>query len=142
MRGKLVLNNPESMSVRSLRITLTGTRKVSYGNTPFYEQDRFYELYHQIPKTARKVFVRCFACEGLRLMIAYLGWASVLCATSEDERPLHDRMLILCKQMAFDQHRKPAAYHPKDQLPRRRTPSISRRHRQQDQSAQTQCWIP
>ncbi|RII12598.1 hypothetical protein CUC08_Gglean004715 [Alternaria sp. MG1] len=30
LRGKLVLNNPESMSVRSLRITLTGTRKVSW----------------------------------------------------------------------------------------------------------------
>ncbi|USP79436.1 hypothetical protein yc1106_06710 [Curvularia clavata] len=30
LKGKLVLNNPESMSVRSLRITLTGTRKVSW----------------------------------------------------------------------------------------------------------------
>ncbi|EUC31103.1 hypothetical protein COCCADRAFT_6941 [Bipolaris zeicola 26-R-13] len=30
LKGKLILNNPESMSVRSLRITLTGTRKVSW----------------------------------------------------------------------------------------------------------------
>lgn len=33
LRGKLVLTNPESISVRSVRITLTGTRKVSYANT-------------------------------------------------------------------------------------------------------------
>lgn len=30
LKGKLVLNNPESISVRSVRITLTATRKVSY----------------------------------------------------------------------------------------------------------------
>ncbi|KAF2847508.1 carbon catabolite repression protein-like protein cred [Plenodomus tracheiphilus IPT5] len=30
LKGKLVLNNPESISVRSIRITLTGTRKVSW----------------------------------------------------------------------------------------------------------------
>ncbi|KAF2027114.1 carbon catabolite repression protein cred [Setomelanomma holmii] len=30
LRGKLVLTNPESISVRSVRITLTGTRKVSW----------------------------------------------------------------------------------------------------------------
>jgi hypothetical protein len=30
LRGKLVLTNPESLSVRNVRITLTGTRKVSY----------------------------------------------------------------------------------------------------------------
>ncbi|KAF1941700.1 carbon catabolite repression protein cred [Clathrospora elynae] len=30
LKGKLILNNPESMSVRSIRITLTGTRKVSW----------------------------------------------------------------------------------------------------------------
>ncbi|KAF1850345.1 uncharacterized protein K460DRAFT_274180 [Cucurbitaria berberidis CBS 394.84] len=30
LRGKLVLTNPESISVRSIRITLTGTRKVSW----------------------------------------------------------------------------------------------------------------
>lgn len=29
LKGKLVLNNPESLSVRSVRITLTATRKVS-----------------------------------------------------------------------------------------------------------------
>jgi hypothetical protein len=33
LRGKLVLTNPESISVRSVRITLTGTRKVSYAST-------------------------------------------------------------------------------------------------------------
>lgn len=32
LKGKLVLNNPESISVRSVRITLTATRKVSYGS--------------------------------------------------------------------------------------------------------------
>lgn len=30
LKGKLILNNPESISVKSVRITLTGTRKVSY----------------------------------------------------------------------------------------------------------------
>ncbi|KAL6710136.1 hypothetical protein ACN47E_009927 [Coniothyrium glycines] len=30
LRGKLILNNPESISVKSVRITLTGTRKVSW----------------------------------------------------------------------------------------------------------------
>jgi hypothetical protein len=30
LKGKLVLNNPESLSVRCVRITLTATRKVSY----------------------------------------------------------------------------------------------------------------
>ncbi|KAH9876431.1 hypothetical protein J1614_003562, partial [Plenodomus biglobosus] len=30
LKGKLVLNNPEPISVRSIRITLTGTRKVSW----------------------------------------------------------------------------------------------------------------
>ncbi|KAH8711886.1 carbon catabolite repression protein cred [Phaeosphaeriaceae sp. PMI808] len=30
LRGKLILTNPESISVRSVRITLTGTRKVSW----------------------------------------------------------------------------------------------------------------
>jgi hypothetical protein len=30
LKGKLTLTNPESISVRSVRITLTGTRKVSY----------------------------------------------------------------------------------------------------------------
>jgi len=29
LTGKLVLNNPEPMSVKSIRMTLTGTRKVS-----------------------------------------------------------------------------------------------------------------
>ena len=33
LKGKLVLTNPESISVRSVRITLTGTRKVSYDAT-------------------------------------------------------------------------------------------------------------
>jgi hypothetical protein len=28
--GKLVLNNPESMSVRSIKLSLTGMRKISY----------------------------------------------------------------------------------------------------------------
>lgn len=32
LKGKLILNNPESLSVRSVRITLTATRKVSYGS--------------------------------------------------------------------------------------------------------------
>jgi hypothetical protein len=35
LRGKLVLTNPESLSVRSVRITLTGTRKVSYATNLF-----------------------------------------------------------------------------------------------------------
>lgn len=30
LKGKLILNNPESLSVRCVRITLTATRKVSY----------------------------------------------------------------------------------------------------------------
>ena len=30
LTGKLVLTNPESISVRSIRITLTGMRKVTY----------------------------------------------------------------------------------------------------------------
>jgi hypothetical protein len=29
LRGKLILTNPESISVRGVRISLTGTRKVS-----------------------------------------------------------------------------------------------------------------
>ena len=33
LKGKLVLNTPESLSVRSIRITLTGTRKVAYATT-------------------------------------------------------------------------------------------------------------
>lgn len=33
LKGKLVLTNPESMSVRSIRMTLTGMRKVAYGST-------------------------------------------------------------------------------------------------------------
>lgn len=33
LTGKLVLTNPESMSVRSIRMALTGVRKVSYGTT-------------------------------------------------------------------------------------------------------------
>jgi hypothetical protein len=33
LKGKLVLTNPESLSVRNVRITLTGTRKVSYATT-------------------------------------------------------------------------------------------------------------
>jgi hypothetical protein len=33
LKGKLVLNNPESISVRSVRVTLTATRKVSYAPT-------------------------------------------------------------------------------------------------------------
>lgn len=33
LKGKLVLNNPESISVRSVRVTLTATRKVSYATT-------------------------------------------------------------------------------------------------------------
>ena len=32
--GKLVLNNPESMSVRGIKLTLMGMRKISYGTIP------------------------------------------------------------------------------------------------------------
>jgi hypothetical protein len=34
LKGKLILNNPESISVRSVRVTLTATRKVSYALVP------------------------------------------------------------------------------------------------------------
>lgn len=39
LKGKLILQNPESIHVRSIRITLTGSRKVSYGSTEYPKQN-------------------------------------------------------------------------------------------------------